>query len=377
MRSRMMVVCGAVVLAGFMLAGQLAWAADAQPAAVDKAAKAAVAFLKGQQRATGSFGQRSPDTGITGLVLYGLARSPAVKSPDAEEIVQKAVGYLLKNEQDDGSINNQPPGLGVYRTSIAVLALKQIDPKKYKTVIRNGQKFLAGAQVSEANGKLKQADWQYGGWSYEGTFDAKGKMQPDLSNLQFAVSALKDSGLPETDEAYKRAVVFLQRCQNRSESNDTKTSGNDGGGFYTPNPAGEGMVTLDDGTKVYPSYGSMTYALLKSYLFCGLKKNDPRAKAAYDWIVAHYSVDENPGVGQKGLYYYLLTMAETLTAMGIDTVKTADGREHNWRDEMLKKVLSLQKADGSWGNEQDRWMEGDTSLVTGYALALIGMCGGK
>jgi squalene-hopene/tetraprenyl-beta-curcumene cyclase len=47
----------------------------------------------------------------------------------------------------------------------------------------------------------------------------------------------------------------------------------------------------------------------------------------------------------------------------------------NWRDELTKKLLSLQKPDGSWSNETGRWMEKDPVLVTSYVvLALNHLC---
>jgi len=264
--------------------------------------------------------------------------------------------------------------LAIYRTSLAVMALNAIDAEKHREVIENAQKFLVGGQLSEANGNFTPQSWEYGGWSYPSRPEKMGKIQPDLSNLQFAVSALKESGLSEDDEAYKRALVFLQRCQNRSESNDQQGAGNDGGGYYSPQESKAGVVTLADGTTVYRSYGSMTYALLKGYIFCGVGKDDPRVQAAYDWITQHYSIDENPGMGQMGLYYYYISMARALDAMGVDQVKTGDGRTHDWKAELSAKIISLQASDGSWSNPHDRWMEGDPTLVTGYALATLNLC---
>jgi hypothetical protein len=62
--------------------------------------------------------------------------------------------------------------------------------------------------------------------------------------------------------------------------------GNDGGGFYSPgSTAGEakaGFVTLPDGKKIRRSYGSMSYALLKSYAFCKIDRRDPRVRALVD-----------------------------------------------------------------------------------------------
>ena len=81
--------------------------------------------------------------------------------------------------------------------------------------------------------------------------------------------------------------------------------------------AGSIEETLDDGTKVsrLRAYGSMTYAGFKSYLYADLKPDDPRVSAAYDWIRANYTLDENPGMGGNGLYYYYHTFAKALDAI--------------------------------------------------------------
>ena len=352
---------------------------EKQPAAapgrsIEDATGTAVAFLKANQNDDGSFGKQIHDVGITGMILYGIASGPQASQADAKQILDRGAAFLLANVQDDGAINNEPPMLAIYRTSLAVMALHAIDPEKYKETIDNAQKFLTGGQLSETNGNFTPQDWEYGGWSYPSSPEKMGKIEPDLSNLQFAISALKESGLSQDDEAYRRAIAFIQRCQNRSESNDQKNVGNDGGGYYSPRESKAGVVTLADGTTVYKSYGSMTYAILQSFIFCGVDKNDPRVRAAYDWITQHYSVDENPGMGQMGLYYYYVTMARTLTAMGVEQVKTGDGRTHDWKAELSKKVISLQSPDGSWSNPQDRWMEGDPTLVTGYALTVLNLC---
>jgi squalene-hopene/tetraprenyl-beta-curcumene cyclase len=35
---------------------------------------------------------------------------------------------------------------------------------------------------------------------------------------------------------------------------------------------------------------------------------------------------------------------------------------------LCEKLLSLQRDDGSWVNEADRWYEGNPHLVTAYAI---------
>ncbi|HTN74339.1 MAG TPA: hypothetical protein VL096_03800, partial [Pirellulaceae bacterium] len=63
--------------------------------------------------------------------------------------------------------------------------------------------------------------------------------------------------------------------------------------------------------------------------------------------------------------------AKALSAYGEDTFKDEKGVAHNWRQELLAELKSRQQADGSWINENQRWMEADANLVTGYTLLTI------
>ena len=66
-------------------------------------------------------------------------------------------------------------------------------------------------------------------------YGAKSK-NPDLSNTAFLIDALKAAGNGPDDEAMKKALVFVSRCQNlESEYNTTPNAAkvNDGGFYYT------------------------------------------------------------------------------------------------------------------------------------------------
>jgi squalene-hopene/tetraprenyl-beta-curcumene cyclase len=118
----------------------------------------------------------------------------------------------------------------------------------------------------------------------------------------------------------------------------------------------------------------MTYAGLKSMIYAGVGPQDPRVQAAYTWIRKHYSVNENPGMGDQGLFYYYHTFAKALTATGDDMVTDAEGTSHDWRQELAEHMFTLQGEDGSWVNESVRWLEGDPNLVTAYALLALSYC---
>ena len=129
----------------------------------------------------------------------------------------------------------------------------------------------------------------------------------DISNLQFAIEALRASGLEQDHEAFAKALVFLQRSQNLRAVNDFSgrvrdegewievTPGDDGGSAYYPGNSPAGYVELPDGKKIPRSYGSMTYALLKSYTLAGVKGDDPRVQAAVKWIQDNWTLAVNPG----------------------------------------------------------------------------------
>jgi squalene-hopene/tetraprenyl-beta-curcumene cyclase len=118
----------------------------------------------------------------------------------------------------------------------------------------------------------------------------------------------------------------------------------------------------------------MTYAGLKSMIYAGLKKDDPRVKAAVTWLGKHYTFKENPGMGQSGLFYYLHTAAKSLAVLGEDTFTDAAGKVHDWRSELSDVVIGKQRPDGSWINEDRRWMEDNPKLVTSYALLALVYC---
>lgn len=105
-----------------------------------------------------------------------------------------------------------------------------------------------------------------------------------------------------------------------------------------------------------------------SYIYADLQRDDPRVRAAFDWLRNNYTLDENPGMGPQGLYYYLHLMTKALTIYGVDQLPAASGKSVDWRKDVAMKLINLQKADGSWANDNGRWWEHDPALVTSYSL---------
>jgi len=341
------------------------------PAAAARAALAkGTAWLAAQQRADGTFGD-VPEVGIAALCVAALAKSPQADQPAVSAAIEKGVALLLAHQRADGAFTAEgPSGYENYRTAIAVMALHAVDPQAYAGHIKDAQAFLVSMQMGHHSGADPQKDkaW-FGGWNYR-----QDKGRADLSNTQMSMEALYQSGFDRDSEVWKNAIVFLQRCQNRSESNDGFSAGDDGGGIYAPieTKVKDGVVTLPNGKRLYKSYGSMTYALLKCYIYAGLQKDDPRVQAAYGWVRKHYDLDENPGVGWQGLYYYYSTMATALALYEKPTLTDSDGRQRNWAADLVQRLSELQREDGSWVNgKADRWMEGNPALATAYAALAL------
>src|SRR5579871_6164209 len=323
---------------------------------VDKA----LSFLKQSQDDGGSWsGKKSP--GITGVVLTGALECGRL-APD-DPMTTKALKYIesLINPKAKHIAGADPKmQLQNYVTCVNLMALRAANSDKYKSVISDAAQFLKQLQWDEGEGKKPEDDF-YGGAGYDS------QSRPDLSNTQFFLDALKAAGVPQDDAAYKKALTFVSRCQNyASEYNDRPWAGkiNDGGFIYSPTNGGQ--TKADNDQKALLSYGSMTYAGIKSMIYCGVSKDDPRMKKALEWIRKNYTVEFNPGmpppIAGRGLYYYYHTMSKCLDVMGVDLLEDEKGVKHDWRADITAALAKRQKPDGSWMNEADRWMEGDPNL---------------
>ncbi len=372
-----MTVALRVVVPAIALASAFAFlpATPAQPAPVDQW-KATVAkatdYVKKSQSEDGSWGAKPQNRGMTGVIVTGLLRTGT--SPD-DEPAAKAIKFIesLINEKE-GHIAGKENAVQVnYATSINVMALAAANKgDKYKAVIGNAANYLRSYQWDEDTGNKKKDSDYYGGAGYAG-----GKSRPDLSNTAFFLEALKESGAKSDDPAFKKALVFVGRCQNlKGEWNKTEwaAKNNDGSFAYTGANGGENRRS-DDTKGDMAGYGSMTYAGIKSMIYCGVGKDDERMKKAIDWIKKNYTLDANPGMpgvnSQRGLYYYYHTFAKTMDALGIDEFVDAKGVKHNWRADLVAALAKRQLPDGSWKNDNDRWMEGNPDLVSGYALMAL------
>jgi squalene-hopene/tetraprenyl-beta-curcumene cyclase len=324
-------------------------------------------FLKTKQKDDGSFGDARANPGVTALAAAALVRSG--KGAD-DPVVAKALKYLETKVQKDGGVHDN--GFQNYMTCCAIMAFKEANTDgKYDKFIKAASDYVRGMQVGG-----KEEDAGYGGAGYGG------KGRPDLSNTHFFVEALIAAGAKPDDPAIKKALAFVSRSQNLASEEynklpfAAKATADDKGGFVysaTDDPASKKnpKATPEGGLR---SEGGMTYAGLKSFLYAGVGRDDARVKAALDWIRKHYTVDENPGMGKAGLYYYYHVFSKAMDALGEPNFEDAKGVKHPWKRELFEKLKKEQQPDGSWVNGADKFMEAMPELAASFALLSLSYC---
>jgi squalene-hopene/tetraprenyl-beta-curcumene cyclase len=354
--------------AAIAVSGAAAQERNPDPKEVQAVLNKAKDYLLNHQKEDGSFSNpKFAGPGVTALVAAALAHNGI--SPD-EPVVAKALANLEKNVKDDGGVYNKI--LANYTTSIALMAFKEANKGgRYDTVLKNGASFLKKLQHDEPESLT--SDTKYGGFGYDA------KSRPDLSNTGFTVEALIAAGVPKNDPAIQKALKFISRCQNLAgEHNDqefAKKADKDDVGGFTYNPIDPDKSQYKTATGGLRSLGGMTYSGLKSFLYAGVGKDDERVKAALRWIKEHYTLEQNPGMGKAGLYYYYHTFAKAMNALGEEEFTDAAGKKHLWRAELFEALKSRQRADGSWINQGDRaYGESDPDLATAFAVLSLSYC---
>lgn len=372
MKLLLLALCAALVVPAQLLHAEI-------PPEIREAISKGVAYLRQQQQPDGSFanpansGPSTDHPGLTALPLMALQRDPAPDGANAAAL-KKGYAFLRTQVQPDGGIYQK--GLSNYNTSVALMALLNTGDPKDEPLIERAHAFVVGEQAKG----LPNPEMN-GGFGYGPTGVSPSHPHPDLDNTVIALQALAayKKARPASEHAndldWKAAIEFVSRCQNLPATNHEPWASGDpvnkGGFIYFPGRSNAAETPLADGKVALRSYGSMSYAGLLSFIYADLPKDDQRVKAALQWLSENYTVDENPGLGQQGLYYYYHLAIRGLSAAGVDELTTRDGRKIDWRRDLSRKIVSLQKPDGSWSNDAARWMEADPVLVTTYCVLAL------
>jgi squalene-hopene/tetraprenyl-beta-curcumene cyclase len=319
-------------------------------------------WLREAQSADGSWSdKRFP--GMSALALWAMANA---NLPTNTEAAQKAEAYLVACAQPDGGIYVPIPGrrgggLGNYNTCLCLTALHAAGAGARHT------STLLAARAYIASTQIETAGLHEGGFGY----DKKSPREyTDLNNTFYALDAMRRTqDLEEARPAGEKKVTVDWDAAKRYVLSMQQTEGEDAGGFVynreVPRAGKDGKVPQ------LKAYGSMTYAGLLAMLHCELSRDDPRVRSVYKYIGQHWTLEENPGQGNQGLYFYYDVLARALDAAGFQQVELADGTMVDWKEALAEALIRRQQADGSWANENNRFWEADPALSTSYALLAL------
>ncbi|MDA7822536.1 hypothetical protein N9A58_03000 [Opitutales bacterium] len=318
----------------------------------------------------------SPDyPALTALALRTILGHQSIKEQiKHNRQVEKGFSFLRRKVQSDGGIYGK--GLASYNTSISLLAFLQYKKPEDEKIIEDARSFLINQQ-SDFDRKGEPDNIFDGGIGYGSTW-----AHSDMSNTHLAMEALyyakktiksKEGGMLDLD--WDSAIQFVSRCQNLPESNDqawVSSYSDDRGGFvYFPGNSMAGERLDSRGRTSLRSYGSMSYAGLLSFIYAEMSPSDKRLVEVRKWLSKNYTIEENPGMGMQGLYYYYHTMAKALSLSGVDEVLDGDGNPVDWREELSIRLFDQQKENGFWINQSGRWWEKDPILVSCYAMLAL------
>jgi len=341
-------------------------------AAVEKG----LAWLKAKQKDDGFFGFKQAPA-LTGLAVTAFSFSDARDS----EAAKKAVDWMLTMVQPDGGIY-MPQGMfrfgagrSNYNTAICLTALHQSGRDDVQKVILGGRKFLAAAQ-QDGEHTFR------GGFGYE---SGGKKPYADLSSTLLVMEAMTlTRGVEDVREGERvemdreAAAAYISSLQHRKESNDAgwvmEDEANRGGfAYHVPNKSADKLSRRE--VRRLATYGSMTYAGILSLLYADVDRGDPRVRSALDWASKHWTLEENPGKGDAGYFYFVNILSKCLNTLGQEDLLDEKGEPIAWREELVKRLVSLQRTEGEtmgyWENDDNTYWEGNPILVTPYALIAL------
>ena len=342
------------------------------------AVKRGLDWMAAKQKENGSWSNEDFPA-LTALALWPFLLSD---HPEREQVVEKAVKFIVSHAQENGGIykdikGQKGGGLSNYNTAICMTVLHATGKPELVKTVQDARKFIAGSQHF--------GDDEYkGGFGYDKGSD---RAYADLLNTFYSAEAMKATADVEdlrpkeekkVDIDWAATVKFIESIQNKAEAGKSE----EGGFFYKPGESKAGNVTNEAGKVYFRSYASMTYVGMLALMYADVDREDVRVLSAMDWASKHWSLEENPGMGSEGQFFFYNILSKCMNAMNRENISTPSGEVIQWREEVAKKLIEMQKTDpetgqGYWTNENNRFWESDPVLVTGYTLLALELASGE
>lgn len=329
----------------------------ATESAVDKA----LAWLARNQKADGSWGvvlneqaewcEKGP-MGITGLALLAfLGAGHTEKVGKYRENVQRAIGWIIGQQQADGALGKRPGGKDPwfkYGQAIAGMALAEASAMARVPATREAAQKAINCTVALQKGK--GSDKLY--WDYGKT--------PDISINGWFVMQLKSAkvaGLQVDPASFEGAIKFLDlRQSDPVPQNQRVDDGYDSGGHrYGYRSKTPGMN--------WTAIGNLCR------LFTGTPAKEVRGAAAWMLQTNPPSWNANIGKGLMGTWpmYYMYYNTLTMFQVGGDLW-------NEWNTKMKKALVNNQRKDGEYDGSWDPLSKCEIKSGRVYSTALGAMC---
>jgi Squalene-hopene cyclase C-terminal domain len=296
----------------------------------------AVRWLWSQQADDGGWHSKTYGLLRSGQSLTPFVLDALLSHPHEQAAVDKAFEFLKR------TINTEAMDYPNYAAGLAVRVAGRL-----KRDASAWASYLREQQFAEENGWTRD-DAPYGAWGMGG--ERRRAPEPghvDLAMTRYVIEGLAAAGVPASDPAMQKALVYLGRCQNP-----------DGGFFFS-------TVNLDtnkagEASGKYRSYGTTTCDGLISMRAAGVPDSDDRIARAIAWLRKNHLEERAPGFDieparmgwSEGLrFYYAAAITRAMPDLSV--------------------TLPQQNTDGSFANTNKLVKEDDPILATAFAVRVL------
>ncbi len=361
----------AIALAALLAAGA-AVRGDGRLPDTESRLRDSVRYLLSRQSKDGGFrsetyGLLRSGQSLTPFVLVSLLEAPPAIARVPRDAVDRALAFVLRHVDQSGALGRSSDAAEDYpnyATALAVRAFALARPDGWRETIRPMVAALREQQFAEDRG-WTPADAAYGGFGIGGPL--RHPPYPghvDLSMTRYLLEALRAAGSGDSEPAFARARVFLERCRD----------GKSGGFFFSPvvleaNKAGR----TADGRPA--PYGSATADGVLALLAAGAAVDDPAVSGALAWLEREFRPDVCPGPradavprwddALKG--YWRAAAAKAFVAGGTSP-------RFDPFAPLAAAALESAAGDGSQRNANVLMKEDDPLIATAFAVETLSRC---